>query len=184
MPKRLADLVGSRRLERPRLLDADSLAKQALANPSDRWFVLVDEKRRPLGAVTRNALTRLTDDAPVKHALAGSSTVVADARTPVGGLLKSPAIRSSYPGAVIVQKGRDVVGVWAEDELLEQAMESTRHTGDWSLPGEISIPLVLRCCRFKDDGKSCTFVKSFKERPTDLFECPNPERLSAHSFTW
>jgi hypothetical protein len=180
------DPVGDRALEACTIAPETTATGDVLAQTPQAWIVVTGNDGSPIGVFPTAVLGRLPAEEPVRTALAAAPpAVVADARTPVSLLLASPAVRSSNPPAVIVRTEDHVLGVWVEDELLEQgAMEGARFTGDWSLPGDIVIPQVIRYCRYQHDGRRCTAVRSFEEKPVDMPACSDPERLGAHNFAW
>jgi hypothetical protein len=167
--------------------------EDALSKLSNGWAVVTDDHGQPLGALSRGELMESTPGTQIIDALGDFPKVVADAKTPLGALLDSPALLSTMPSGVIVaamqpdgEHVERVVGVWKSDRLLNLGTAGSRLTsvGVWSLIGDVAIPRVVRRCRFSAAEKDCGMMKMFKEKPLDMPACPDPDRLGAHQFTW
>ncbi|GGN83885.1 hypothetical protein GCM10010112_62680 [Actinoplanes lobatus] len=133
----------------------------------DRWTVVVDERGEPVTVLT--------------PAGAEVAFVVADGETPVAAVLSL----LEPDDVVVLTSAGTVSGVWAGDDLVDAVMAGpSRFTTDMRLPGEVRIPEVRRRCRYTEDGAVCDHRMSFPERPRELPECGNPQRLAAHRFGW
>jgi hypothetical protein len=114
------------------------------------------------------------------------SFAVADAATPLDVALASAALSElDEDGAVVVLDGDRVLGVWAGLDLATALMRGiSRQATDAGLPGEISVPLIRKACRYGQNGVCCAQPLTFTEKPPVMPDCPNVRGLTPHPFGW
>ena len=179
--------LGDRPLRRAIGVPATTTVAQALRRTEGNWLVVLDSDGVPLSTVAPDDLARATGDATLAALVPGLPPVLTAAVSiRITDLLASPLLDEFEPGsAVIATDGDRVVGVWAGPDLMAAVATGTpRAYWEAELPGEITIPLLTRACRYTQEGTDCTGVLRFPERPRQPPPCPNPGALSAHDFVW
>lgn len=147
-----------------------------------QWAVIVDEAGRPTGAVLPVTLSEYSHEHPLTSILSDlPPTVIAPAEAPVVRLASSWAIEELEPDSPVIVAYRDHLRVLS-GPALHRALASL--AGPAQLPGDIDIEDLAKTCQYREDGSACTHREHFVARPIEMPECPNPEGLRDHDFTW
>ncbi|MFI2352793.1 hypothetical protein ACH492_38630 [Streptomyces sp. NPDC019443] len=147
-----------------------------------QWAVIVDEGGRPTGAVLPVTLSGYPQDRPLTSILSElPPTVIAPAEAPVGLLASSWMIEELEPDSPVIVAYPDHLSVWS-GPALHRALASL--AGEAELYGDEDIDDLAKSCEYREDDSICTHREHFVARPTEMPECPNPECLSDHDFTW
>jgi sulfur carrier protein ThiS len=165
----------------------EALRRVGIHPSGERWLIVLDGDGVPLSAVRPDALADTPADTTLGSVVPRLPPVVTVAvGIRIADLLASGLLDEFEPGsAVIATNGDGVVGVWAGPDLMATVAAGTpRSHWDAELPGEITIPLLTRTCRYTESDTGCTGVLRFPERPGRPPACPNPASLTAHAFVW
>jgi hypothetical protein len=182
-------VLGGRPLTAAIAVPATITVSQASAHAQGRWIVVVDAAGTPQAAAGPGTLDHHAADRPLATVVRDlPAAIVADAATPLRKVLAPWMLDElDTTSAVIVVADGAVQGVWAGEDLFQAVLDAERPRstfGDAELPGEITIPMLLKACTFQENTTPCTAVRRFPERPSAMPPCDNPSGLTQHQFRW
>jgi hypothetical protein len=179
---------GDRQLAAARLQPAIEVHEATLAGEvfaPEQWVVIVNYHDEPTAALAPGEAARFAPIKPLGDLVASlPGIILAGLDTTFQAVVDLADANEMRNAPVVVLDYDGVVGCATAADLARQLFSIRYGSSATGLPGPITVPKLVRHCRYIEKYVSCGWTQRFTKHPAQMPPCPNPRVLTDHDFVW